>query len=88
MSRMLPVEPRHCETCGVTIGRSRDTVSGKLESWTVYARRRFCSVSCASRWNNRRRQPRRIGPCAQCDRPIWAKGLCQMHYNREWRKTL
>src|SRR5574337_204403 len=42
----IEVSPKPCERCGVTMERKR--YNGRLEDPAVFARRRYCSLSCAN----------------------------------------
>ncbi len=47
-SSKYPETERPCETCGTTLLRRRHPKDGRLEGFRDFARRRFCSLSCAN----------------------------------------
>lgn len=71
-----PTPEKHCETCGSILQRIR--CNGRLEDFTVFLKRRFCSLSCANSREkdgtslttyHRRAGKHRKMACERCGKP-------------------
>ena len=63
---------RECEHCGKTLERRQFPT--RPEAPSEFAKRRFCSRQCAA--------PSGACNVDGCDRPLLARGLCGLHYQR------